>query len=196
MISLMRLLVAALMLLSAVSAEAVIYSSTFDGSQNPLSEGGTWAGLGTNARPQKVSGEAAAVNVNDVPHTVYVPGVAIGANQYSEVTLSVLGGGAVLGSIVPFTPAVGHVYRLECLNASPVQLNFYDNGSLLFSASDANAPLASGSVGFFLNGTTFKFTAWAGGDAVADMIPPTNPTNLTASATGSASFYFSDTATT
>src|SRR6266852_7541095 len=109
MISLMRLLVAALMLLSAVSAEAVIYSSTFDGSQNPLSEGGTWAGLGTNARPQKVSGEVLAVNVTDVPHTIYVPGVAIGANQYSEVTLSVLGGGGG-GAVCRANGSTGDAY--------------------------------------------------------------------------------------
>jgi len=194
--------------------------------------GPPWA----RTRARKVSGEAVAVNALDVPHTIYVPGgVAIGANQYSEVTISAIGsaigsggggplcrangatgdayiaafdatsfefvklsggGGAVLGSVVPFTPAVGHVYRLECLNTSPVQLNFYDNGSLLFSASDASAPLASGSVGFFLNGTVFKVTAWAGGDAVADTIPPTNPTNLMASATGSASVDLSWTAST
>ena len=55
------MIVLLLLLLLVSPAWGATYSSTFSGSENPLSEAGTWIGLGSFPRPQKISGDAAAM---------------------------------------------------------------------------------------------------------------------------------------
>ena len=76
-----------LLLLMPVVAHAGQFSSTFDGSENPLSESGTWTGILYTLMPQKLNGSIVG-GASDWGAR-YVPASGTyGDNQYSEVVFS------------------------------------------------------------------------------------------------------------
>jgi hypothetical protein len=141
-------------------------SSSFAGSENPLSESSLWtSGPGAWGDLQKVSGLAraaatstfSAARANDT-----APGAAIGADQYSQVTLTTLGAGNPEGGPTCRMASTtdGDCYLIDAVAGD----GFYffrctDGGTLSFTQLGAKVsvtPVAGDTLKLVVTGTTLE----------------------------------------
>ena len=124
-------------------------SSTFAGSENPLSEGGVWvSGIGASLDVQKSAGVAIGTSAVDFGCGKYV-GAAFGADQFSEVVVS-----------AAVSVSCGPVVRIQAASAACYLMNWDGGTSVIkiFRVTDG------GSLGFVQLGGNISIVAPQAGD--------------------------------
>lgn len=147
-----RILFALLLLCPAIAyGQTVIATSTFAGSENPLSEGGNWTLSGSGSGVKKVSGVAEAVATAEFSQARW-SGTALPSNQYQTLVIN-LNTGATWNVYMAlrYNFVANSGYEFEFASDGTWDLGRYDTG--------ARTTLASGSGVTWSSVETFKFDA-------------------------------------